>query len=66
MQGIITKIQLKKAKPNRSYGFISAYDGEQYFFPLKGNEYLSVGDEVSFSGGRNEKGYFASNVHRIT
>ena len=66
MLGMVEKIQRKKYKPHRSYGFICAYDGERYWFNLKGNEDLQVGDEVSFSGGRNEKGFVARYVKKIT
>lgn len=65
MQGIITKIQFKKSKPKKSYGIISAFDGEQYYFKLNGLEYLSLGDEVSFKGDQNEKGFIATSVHPI-
>ena len=63
MQGVITKIQFKSSKPRKSYGIISAYDGEDYYFKLNGLEYLSIGDEVFFERGRNEKGFIATNVH---
>lgn len=66
MIGMVTKMVFKKSKPKKSYGFISGCDGEEYWFSLRGVEGISVGDEVSFKGGQNEKGYVASNVHHIT
>jgi len=65
MLGIIEKLQIKKSRPNKSYGFIAAYDGESYWFSLKGLDGLQEGDEVSFDGGVNEKGYFAKHVKKV-
>ena len=66
MIGQVTKMQYRKNKPKRSYGFIHGADGEDYWFSLIGIEGIQVGDEVSFKGGRNEKGYWATDVHSIT
>lgn len=67
MIGQITKMQFKKSKPNRSYGFIHGADGEEYWFSLIGiSENINVGDEVSFKGERNEKGFIAHNVHIVS
>lgn len=66
MLGIVERIHVKKNKPNKSYGFISAYDGESYWFNLRGLNDLKVGDEVSFSGGFNEKGFVARYVKKVT
>lgn len=65
MKGLVEKIQRKKSRPGKSYGFISAYDGETYWFSLRGLEDLQVGDEVSFSGGFNDKGFVARYVKKI-
>lgn len=62
MIGQVTKIQYKKSKPKRSYGFIHGADGEEYWFSLNGIEGISVGDEVSYKGERNEKGFIARDV----
>ena len=66
MLGMVDVIRVKKNTPKRSYGFISAYDGETYWFSLKGLEDLKVGDEVSFSGGFNKKGLVARYVKKVT
>lgn len=65
MLGIIEKLQIKKSRPGKSYGFISAYDGESYWFSLKGLDDLKIGDEVSFEGGLNEKGCYARHIKKI-
>ena len=65
MIGMVTKMQFKKSKPKKSYGFITAVDGEEYWFSLNGVEGISIGDEVQFKGARNEKGYVAFNVRPI-
>ena len=65
MIGMVTKMQWKKSKPKKSYGFIAAADGENYWFSLNGVEDISIGDEVSFKGERNEKGFYASQVHKL-
>jgi cold shock CspA family protein len=54
-----------KNRRNRSYGFIDGYDGESYWFSLKGIEDIKPGMEVSFKGGQNEKGFVARDVHII-
>ena len=66
MIGQVTRLQFKKNKPNRSYGFIHGADGEEYWFSLRGIEGINLGDEVSFKGESNEKGNVAHNVHRLT
>lgn len=65
MLGLVDRIQRKKSRPSKSYGFISAYDGETYWFSLKGLEDLQVGDEVTFKGGFNDKGYVARYVKKV-
>ena len=62
MIGMVTKMQFKKSKPKKSYGFIAGCDGETYWFSLNGVEGISLGDEVQFKGERNEKGFIATNV----
>ena len=64
MLGMVEKIQNKKWRSYKNYGFISGYDGEHYFFVLDGHEDLKVGDEVSFEGRLNEKGYYARHVKK--
>lgn len=66
MIGQVVRVKYMKNRPNRSYAFIHGADGEDYWCSLRGIEDISVGDEVSFKGGQNEKGYVASNVHHIT
>lgn len=65
MLGTIDKIQQKKSRPDRSYGFIAGYDGERYYFNLRGLDDLHVGDEVRFEGSFNEKGCFARHIKKI-
>ena len=66
MIGQVTKMQYKKARPKKSYGFIHGTDGEEYYFSLMGiSEEINVGDEVSFKGVRNEKGFIASDVRLV-
>ena len=65
MLGQVTKVVFKKSKPKKSYGFITAYDGEEYWFSLRGLENVELGMEVSFKGGENEKGFVATSVHPI-
>lgn len=64
--GMVETIKVNKRRPHKSYGFIYAYDGERYWFSLKGVEDLKIGDEVSFSGGCNEKGFVARYIKKIT
>ena len=61
LRGIVNKIQTKKE--HKSYGFIDGYDGESYWFSLKGCENVKVGDEVEFEGARNDRGFVARWVH---
>ncbi len=66
MIGQVIRIQYMKNRPNRSYGFIHGADGEDYWFSLlRITEDLKVGEEVSFRGERNEKGFVATNVRLI-
>lgn len=65
MIGMVTKMQWKKSKPKKSYGFIHATNGEQYWFSLNGIEGICIGDEVSFEGESNEKGNYAIQVRKI-
>lgn len=63
MTGIVTKIQIKKSRPKRNYGFIRGKDDKDYYFSLMGiKETFNVGDRVVFEGERNEKGFIATNV----
>jgi cold shock CspA family protein len=66
MLGTITKLQVKKNKPNRSYGFIEGHDGETYWFALRGREDLEIGMDVSFKGEKNEKGLTAVQVQKVS
>lgn len=66
MIGQVVRVQYRKNRPKRSYCFIHGADGEDYWCSLYGVEGINVGDEVTFKGGTNEKGFVASNVHRIT
>ena len=66
MIGMVTKMQWKKSKPKKSYGFIHGSDGEMYWFSLNGLEGISIGDEVRFEGERNEKGNYAYKVWKIS
>ena len=66
MIGQVVKMQYKKARPKRSYGFIHGADGEEYWFSLlRITEDVKVGDEVSFKGERNGKGFVATDVRLI-
>ena len=65
MLGLVTRVQYMKNRRNRSYGFIEGYDGESYWFSLKGIEDVKPGMEVSFKGDSNEKGLVARDVHII-
>lgn len=65
MIGVINKIQFKKSRPHKSYGFIDGYDGEQYYFKVRESDDLHESDEVRFEGSINEKGCFARYVKKI-
>lgn len=69
MIGQVTKMQYKKSTTRKnygSYGFIHGADGEEYWFSfMKITQDIKVGDEVSFKGERNEKGFVATNVRLI-
>ena len=66
MNGVVTKIQTKN-RIKRSYGFIRGNDGNDYYFNLFGLSFdFSVGDEVIFTGERNEKGFIARDVSVVT
>lgn len=62
MIGMVTKMQWKKSKPKKSYGFISNSIGQEFWFSLDGVTGFDVGDIVSFKGEENEKGLIATNV----
>ena len=64
MLGMVEKIA-KRPRRGKPYGFISGYDGEKYWFSLIGVENINVGDEVSFKGRSNEKGFSAYDVKAI-
>ena len=57
MSGVVDKISV-----NPSYGFIFCFEDRKYYFfdSIK----LKVGDLVSFKGGKDRYGYFASKVKR--
>ena len=66
MIGQVIRMQYMKNRPNRSYGFIHGVDGEMYWFSLRDiNDDIKVGDEVSFEGEENGKGFVASEVRLI-
>lgn len=65
MLGTVQKIQIKKSKPQKSYGFISSFDGVNYYFPLSGREDLKIGMKVSFRGDLSENGYTAHDIQAI-
>ena len=62
MLGKITKMVHKNSKPQKSYGFISDLNGQEYWFSLDGVIGFNVGDEVFFKGDKNEKGNIATHV----
>lgn len=62
MIGMVTKMQWKKSKPKKSYGFISNSSGQEFWFSFDGVTGFDVGDIVSFKGEENEKGLIATNV----
>jgi cold shock protein len=59
---------VKKVVPERGFGFITAEDGEEYFFHRSGLdssmsfENLAVGERVSFEVERSDKGPRAGQV----
>lgn len=65
MIGTVDKIQIKKSKPHKSYGFIVSMDGESYYFPLFGREDLKTGMKVSFRGDSSEKGRTAHDIQTL-
>lgn len=66
MQGIIEKYYKRPKKTKLPYGFITGYDGESYYFNSKNLlSDINIGDEVSFKGRRNEKGFVAFEVKAI-
>jgi len=66
MLGLVTRVQYMKNRRNRSYGFIDGYDGQSYWFSLRGNEDIMPDTEVTFKRGRNEKGLVATEVNRVS
>ena len=64
MVGIVTKIQAKKSRKNRSYGFITS-ENITYWFPLTGNENLLLDDVVTFEKEENEKGNVAIKIKKV-
>lgn len=50
MFGMVSKVFKKKKYTNRSYGFINQYDGESYWFNLKGLEDIKVEMKLVFQG----------------
>jgi len=65
MLGMVTKVQYKNTRKG-SYGFVMGYDGESYWFSLRGIEDIQPGTEVSFRRGRNEKGLVATEVNPVS
>lgn len=65
MIGTVDRIQIKKSKPQKSYGFIVSMDGVNYYFPLAGREDLKTGMKVSFRGDSSEKGNTAHDIQTI-
>ena len=65
MRGVVDYLQIKTARGRCKYGFIIGEDGKKYWFSVSGLRTLSLGDRVSFNGGRDEKGYIASQVSII-
>lgn len=65
MLGTVEKIQIKRSRPEKSYGFISSMDGESYYFPLEGREDLRTGMKVCFRGDSNGKGKIAHDIQTI-
>lgn len=66
MLGLVTRVQYMKNRRDRSYGFVEGYDGESYWFSLRGLENIQPGIEISFKGERNEKGFIARDVHVVS
>ena len=64
MKGLVDFVQFKKSKPNKSWGIISGEDCKMYWFSLTGLN-VKVGDSVTFSGGKDEKGYIATRISVI-
>lgn len=62
MRGYVDFVQVKKSKPNKSWGIIAGEDRHMYWFSLKEVSKVKVGDSVAFSGGKDEKGYIATSV----
>lgn len=63
MRGIVDFIKINKVRPKRCYGFISAEGKMFYFQPNNFN--VKVGDCVEFTGGQDEKGYFAEGIQVV-
>ena len=62
------KGQIKSFNPKHGYGFITAEDGEEYFFHIlqfKGVDKPQAGMWVLFSIIETKKGMRAKNVRRI-
>lgn len=65
MRGLVDYLQVKTARSKSKYGFINGEDGKMYWFSLKNLRNLKVGDSVDFQGGKDDKGYIATQVQVI-
>lgn len=65
MRGIVDYLQIKTTRGKCKYGFIMGDDGKKYWFLVENLKCLNLGDRVKFTGGRDEKGYIASQVSVI-
>lgn len=58
--------KVESYNPKKGFGFILGDDGLRYFVPYcnvkTASGSLGAGYQVEFTGGRNERGYIASNV----
>lgn len=61
MRGVVDYLQVK-TRGKSKYGFINGEDNHMYWFSLDHLKNLRVGDSVYFQGGKDDKGYIASQV----
>lgn len=59
-------LQVKTSRGKSKYGFINGEDGKMYWFSLDNLKKLEVGDSVDFTGGKDDKGYVASQVSIVS
>lgn len=63
MLGTVTKYYKRPRNCTSPYGFILGSNGEEYYFDLRGiKSEIKIGDNVSFEGRSNEKGYYACEI----